>query len=177
MSNHWHMVLSPQVDGAMSAFIGWITLTHTQRKMVRTHWANCAQSQRPNLTRSAPPALQSTYWFRAVAYFGRVLLSALELRKKVNYRSGKFEMPRRIQCGGTQDQRADQASIFADPNHQMRAKRNLERPAYQEARRTRQWPIRRRSGRCRLSVETQDSYRRSSCVGAGDLSARARVSE
>jgi putative transposase len=31
MSNHWHMVLSPQVDGAMSAFIGWITLTHTQR--------------------------------------------------------------------------------------------------------------------------------------------------
>jgi len=31
MSNHWHMVLSPQVDGGMSAFIGWITLTHTQR--------------------------------------------------------------------------------------------------------------------------------------------------
>jgi len=31
MNNHWHMVLSPQVDGGMSAFIGWITLTHTQR--------------------------------------------------------------------------------------------------------------------------------------------------
>ena len=31
MSNHWHMVLSPQVDGGMSAFIGWLTLTHTQR--------------------------------------------------------------------------------------------------------------------------------------------------
>jgi putative transposase len=31
MHNHWHMVLSPQVDGAMSAFIGWVTLTHTQR--------------------------------------------------------------------------------------------------------------------------------------------------
>ena len=31
MSNHWHMVLSPQKDGGMSAFIGWITLTHTQR--------------------------------------------------------------------------------------------------------------------------------------------------
>ncbi len=30
MSNHWHMVMSPQVDGGMSAFIGWITLTHTQ---------------------------------------------------------------------------------------------------------------------------------------------------
>ncbi len=31
MENHWHMVLSPRVDGQMSAFLGWITLTHTQR--------------------------------------------------------------------------------------------------------------------------------------------------
>lgn len=31
MENHWHMVLSPRVDGGMSAFIGWVTLTHTQR--------------------------------------------------------------------------------------------------------------------------------------------------
>lgn len=31
MKNHWHMVLSPKTDGSMSAFIGWITLTHTQR--------------------------------------------------------------------------------------------------------------------------------------------------
>lgn len=31
MNNHWHMVLSPQEDGGMSAFVGWVTLTHTQR--------------------------------------------------------------------------------------------------------------------------------------------------
>ena len=31
MKNHWHMVLSPKQDGAMSAFVGWVTLTHTQR--------------------------------------------------------------------------------------------------------------------------------------------------
>ena len=31
MKNHGHMVLSPQEDGGMSAFVGWITLTHTQR--------------------------------------------------------------------------------------------------------------------------------------------------
>ena len=29
MSNHWHMVLSPQQDKAMPAFLGWITMTHT----------------------------------------------------------------------------------------------------------------------------------------------------
>ena len=31
MRNHWHMVLSPLEDGGMSAFVGWVTLTHTQR--------------------------------------------------------------------------------------------------------------------------------------------------
>ena len=31
MSNHWHMVLSPHEDGGMGKFLGWVTLTHTQR--------------------------------------------------------------------------------------------------------------------------------------------------
>ena len=31
MPNHWHMVVSPRENGAMSAFFGWITMTHTQR--------------------------------------------------------------------------------------------------------------------------------------------------
>jgi len=31
MSNHWHMVLLPQENKAMSAFLGWVTMTHTQR--------------------------------------------------------------------------------------------------------------------------------------------------
>ncbi len=37
MSNHWHMVVSPHEDGAMSAFVGWITLTHTQRYHAHHH--------------------------------------------------------------------------------------------------------------------------------------------
>lgn len=31
MPNHWHMVLSPQENAAMSAFLSWVTMTHTQR--------------------------------------------------------------------------------------------------------------------------------------------------
>jgi len=31
MPNHWHFVLWPQGDGDLSAFVGWLTLTHTQR--------------------------------------------------------------------------------------------------------------------------------------------------
>ena len=31
MSNHWHLVLWPEADGELSRFVGWLTLTHTQR--------------------------------------------------------------------------------------------------------------------------------------------------
>lgn len=31
MPNHWHLVLWPRADGDLSRFVGWLTLTHTQR--------------------------------------------------------------------------------------------------------------------------------------------------
>jgi len=31
LSNHWHFVLRPAENGAMSNFLRWVTLTHTQR--------------------------------------------------------------------------------------------------------------------------------------------------
>ncbi len=31
MSNHWHLLLWPEHDGALANFMRWITLTHTQR--------------------------------------------------------------------------------------------------------------------------------------------------
>ncbi len=31
MPNHWHLVLWPRNDGDLSRFVGWLTLTHTQR--------------------------------------------------------------------------------------------------------------------------------------------------
>lgn len=32
MPNHWHLVLWPERDAVLSAFVGWLTLTHTQRR-------------------------------------------------------------------------------------------------------------------------------------------------
>lgn len=31
MPNHWHLVLWPREEGDLSTFVGWLTLTHTQR--------------------------------------------------------------------------------------------------------------------------------------------------
>src|SRR5258707_5271366 len=37
MPNHWHLVVRPQHDGDLSRFVGWVTLTHTQRWHARQH--------------------------------------------------------------------------------------------------------------------------------------------
>jgi putative transposase len=31
MPNHWHLLVHPREDDALSKFVGWVTLTHTQR--------------------------------------------------------------------------------------------------------------------------------------------------
>ncbi len=31
MPNHWHLLVSPRKDGDLARFVGWLTLTHTQR--------------------------------------------------------------------------------------------------------------------------------------------------
>src|SRR5437660_7839987 len=37
LPNHWHLVLWPEADGALSRFVGWLTLTHTQRWHAHYH--------------------------------------------------------------------------------------------------------------------------------------------
>lgn len=39
MPNHWHMVLWPRRDGDLSEFVGWLSLTHTQRWHAHRHSA------------------------------------------------------------------------------------------------------------------------------------------
>jgi putative transposase len=37
MPNHWHLVLWPREDDDLSTFVGWLTLTHTQRWHAHRH--------------------------------------------------------------------------------------------------------------------------------------------
>jgi putative transposase len=37
MNNHWHLVLSPEIDGEMSRFMRWISATHTMRYHAHYH--------------------------------------------------------------------------------------------------------------------------------------------
>lgn len=37
MPNHWHLLVWPREDGELSRFVGWLTLTHTQRWHAHRH--------------------------------------------------------------------------------------------------------------------------------------------
>jgi len=37
MPNHWHLIVWPRSDGELSRFVGWLTLTHTQRWYAHRH--------------------------------------------------------------------------------------------------------------------------------------------
>jgi putative transposase len=39
MPNHWHLILKPHEDGELSRFVGWMSLTHTQRWHAHRHSA------------------------------------------------------------------------------------------------------------------------------------------
>jgi putative transposase len=39
MPNHWHLVFWPELDDTLSRFVGWLTLTHTQRRHAYRHSA------------------------------------------------------------------------------------------------------------------------------------------
>ena len=37
LMNHWHLVLGPLRDGDLAEFMGWLTVTHTQRWRAHSH--------------------------------------------------------------------------------------------------------------------------------------------
>jgi putative transposase len=51
LSNHWHLVLWPRADGDLSAFMKWITATHSHRR----HGAH-----KTGVKLSLEPSLRST---------------------------------------------------------------------------------------------------------------------
>ena len=88
MKNHWHMVVSPQVDGGMGAFIGWITLTHTQRYHAYHGTAGCGHVYQGRF-RSFP--VQDDEHFHTVCrYVERNALTAKIVKRAENYRWGSL---------------------------------------------------------------------------------------
>jgi len=88
MDNHWHMVLSPQVDGGMSAFLGWITLTHTQRYHAHhqtTGYGHVYQGRYKSF-----PVQDDDHFYVVCRYVERNALTANLVKRAENYRWGSL---------------------------------------------------------------------------------------
>ncbi len=88
MSNHWHMVLAPQVDGGMSAFIGCLTLTHTQRYHAHhgtTGYGHVYQGRYKSF-----PVQDDDHFYVVCRYVERNALTAKLVKRSEDYRWGSL---------------------------------------------------------------------------------------
>ncbi len=88
MKNHWHMVLSPQVDGGMSAFVGWVTLTHTQR--YHAHHRTVGHGHVYQGRYKSFPVQDDEHFHLACRYVERNALTAKIVKRSENYRWGSL---------------------------------------------------------------------------------------
>src|SRR5271157_3338192 len=60
MPNHWHLIVWPRQDGELSRFVGWLTLTHTQRWHAHRHSRGAATCIRVASSRSRSKATSTS---------------------------------------------------------------------------------------------------------------------
>jgi putative transposase len=88
MPNHWHIILSPKEDGDLSKFVGWLTMTHTQR------WHaihNSIGTGHLYQGRYKSFLVQSSeYFLQACRYVERNPVRANLVRKSINWKWGSF---------------------------------------------------------------------------------------
>ena len=88
MPNHWHMVLSPREDGAMSRLMYWVTMTHTARH--HAHY-RCAGSGHLYQGRfKSFPVQSDEHFFTVCRYVERNALAAGMVEAAEQWRFGSL---------------------------------------------------------------------------------------
>lgn len=88
MPNHWHLVVWPRQDGELSRFVGWLTLTHTQRWHAHRHSTGSGHVYQGRF-KSFP--IQADEHFLTVArYVERNALRAQLVRRAEQWRWGSL---------------------------------------------------------------------------------------
>jgi putative transposase len=74
MPNHWHLVVWPRKDGELSRFVGWLTLTHTQRWHAHRHSAGAGHLYQGRF--KSFPVQEDEHFYVAARYVERNALRA-----------------------------------------------------------------------------------------------------
>ncbi len=98
MPNHWHLIVWPRKDGELSRFVGWLTLTHTQR------WHAHRQSQGTGHVYQGRfksfPVQGDDHFFTACRYVERNALRANLVERAEDWRWCSLHRRRQSKAGG-----------------------------------------------------------------------------
>lgn len=88
MPNHWHIVLWPQEDGVLSQFVGWLTLTHTQRWHAHRHSAGSGHVYQGRF--KSFPIAEDEHFYTVARYVERNALKARLVSRAEDWRWGSL---------------------------------------------------------------------------------------
>jgi REP-associated tyrosine transposase len=88
MPNHWHLLVWPRQDGELSRFVGWLTLTHTQRWHAHRHSAGCGHVYQGRF--KSFPIQEDEHFYTVARYVERNALRAKLVRKAEAWRWGSL---------------------------------------------------------------------------------------
>jgi len=88
MPNHWHLVVWPREDGELSRFLGWLTLTHTQRYHANRHTAGTGHLYQGRF--KSFPVEDDPHYYTVARYVERNALRAGLVERAEDWRWGSL---------------------------------------------------------------------------------------
>jgi len=84
MPNHWHLLVWPRKDGELSQFVGWLTLTHTQRWHAHRHSAGAGHLYQGRF--KSFPVQEDEHFYTVARYVERNALRANLVQRAEQWR-------------------------------------------------------------------------------------------
>jgi putative transposase len=88
MPNHWHLIVWPRKDGELSQFVGWLTLTHTQRWHAHRQTTGSGHLYQGRF--KSFPIQQDEHFYTVARYVERNALRAKLVRRAEQWRWGSL---------------------------------------------------------------------------------------
>jgi putative transposase len=88
LPNHWHLLVWPRADGDLSRYVGWLTLTHTQRWHVHYRTVGAGHAYQGRF--KSFPVQSDDHFLTVCRYVERNALRAGLVRRAENWRWGSL---------------------------------------------------------------------------------------
>lgn len=128
MPNHWHLLVCPRRDGDLTRFVGWLTLTHTQRWHAHHHSAGTGHLYQGRF--KSFPVQDDEHFLTVCRYVERNALRAGLVARAEQWRWSSLW---RRQYGGAADREILEEWPVAEPRDWLAVVNAPQNPAEEEA--------------------------------------------